>query len=178
MANWLGFSLGARSLSGWVVCLMAAVWLFTVVFGITTLWQHQTELARLGRGHHSLTHSVPMTLGMLSSVSLATLIGAVFSAESSLAYGVGAVEGIVVGLAFGWPLGRDFPLWDGLASGLMGGLMGVMIGTMIPVAGFYFLSAVLVVVGLGVEVKIVQNLLRYAGDQETYARPPGLEKIQ
>lgn len=104
---------------------------------VWTLWQKRNQLQHLKEKHSTIVHSLPMSLGMISSMTICTGVGAALHNHLNVAYIVGFLIGIFVSVIISFSFKDDLALLDGMGAGEMGGLMGVMIGTMITQIGLY-----------------------------------------
>lgn len=117
---------------------------FLLVLHITlTLWQKHNQLNQLKKQHNTFVHSLPMSLGMVSTMTICMVVGCLIKAHLGTAYVVGFIIGVLVGGVISLPLKDDIAILDGIIAGTMGGLMGVMVGGMIPKTGFYVLTLLL-----------------------------------
>jgi hypothetical protein len=130
-------------------------WIFTiivlficillVIHIVFTLWRQRNQLHQLIEQHSRLVHSLPMSLGMISTMTICTTVGAIMNAYISASYIVGLIIGILVSGIISFPFKDEIAVLDGIVAGVMGGLMGVMIVFMIPKLGLYTVSILLTV---------------------------------
>ncbi|MGV3464109.1 MAG: hypothetical protein ACO1OT_02315 [Heyndrickxia sp.] len=130
----------------WVFVVISLVIIFLLVFHIVyTLWEHEKLLRQLLDQHSSLTHSIPMSLGMSSTMSLCIFLGGIMINHQSVSYIVGLIVGVFISGIISSPFKDGIAMLDGIISGSMGGLMGVMAGVMIPQIGLYIVSTLLII---------------------------------
>ncbi|MFB4168256.1 hypothetical protein [Virgibacillus sp. JSM 102003] len=125
-----------------VILFICALLVFHIVF---TLWKQRSHLHRLSEQHSTIVHSLPMSLGMISTMTICMVIGAIMSHQLSAAYIVGLLAAVFVSGVISFPFQDVIPLLDGIVAGTMGGLMGVMVGVMIPQIGLYTIVILLTI---------------------------------
>ncbi len=140
-----------------IIVLVACVVLVTNI--VFVLWKKRECLGLLREQHSTLVHSLPMSLGMVSTMAICTVLGAMFTHHPSLAYVLGFMIGILVSGSISLPL-YDIAVIDGLVAGAMGGLMGIMLGTMIPVGGVYPITLLLTLLFIGSWTTMRRRLLK------------------
>lgn len=119
---------------------------FLLVLHITlTLWQKHRYLRQLKKQHSTLNHSIPMSLGMISTMTICIIVGCLMKSHLGIAYVVGFIIAVLVSGVISCPFKDEIAVLDGVISGTMGGLMGIMVGAMIPQVGFYILGILLTV---------------------------------
>lgn len=130
----------------WIFVVITLVIIFLLVFHIVyTLWEHQILLRKLRKQHSNLTHSIPMSLGMCSTMALCTIVGGIMINHQNVAYIVGLITGIFISGLISSPFKDGIAILDGIIAGSMGGLMGVMVGVMIPQIGLYIVTIFLII---------------------------------
>ncbi|GMA62022.1 hypothetical protein GCM10025859_24620 [Alicyclobacillus fastidiosus] len=115
--------------------VILAVCVAVVLHSLFTLLRKRNQLGHLS-GHNTFRHSVPMTLGMISTMTAGSVIGGMMETQLSTAYIIGFAVGVVLGLLIGLPF-KEMAILDGMVAGVMGGLMGIMLGDMVPQTGLY-----------------------------------------
>ncbi|GMA59603.1 hypothetical protein NZD89_08725 [Alicyclobacillus fastidiosus] len=141
MGHGAGHTPMSAGISGYFAMVILAICAAMVLHIVFTLWKKQSQLGELSE-HQRFRHSVPMTLGMIATMSVCTALGGVMENQLSAAYVTGLVIGILFGLLIGLPF-RGMAALDGMVAGVMGGLMGTMLGSMMPQAGLYIVITVL-----------------------------------
>jgi hypothetical protein len=84
-----------------------------------------------------------MPLGMISTITICTIIGTIMNAYINASYIVGTIIGILVSGLISFPFKDVIAILDGIVSGAMGGLMGVMVAFMVPNIGLYTVTILL-----------------------------------
>lgn len=112
---------------------------------IYTLWKQRKRLYKLNEQSSMIVHSVPMSLGMISTMTVCVVIGSITSHYLSMAYVIGLLIGIFISGTISFPFQDIIPIINGIVAGAMGGVMGVMIGTMIPQSGLYIIAILLLI---------------------------------
>ncbi|ALX48902.1 hypothetical protein AOX59_09925 [Lentibacillus amyloliquefaciens] len=125
-----------------VILFICALLVCHIVF---TLWKQRGHLHQLSEQHSTIVHSLPMSLGMISTMTICMVIGAIMSHHVSAAYIAGLLTGVFVSGVISLPFRDAIPLLDGIVAGTMGGLMGVMVGVMIPEIGLYTIVILLTI---------------------------------
>jgi MFS family permease len=141
MSNMKG-DLGISWTFAFIILIIFALLVFHIVF---TLRKQQNQLKQLIEQHNRLVHSLPMSLGMISTVIICSIIGAIMDAYMSASYIVGLIIGILVSWVICLPFKDGIAILDGVVSGAMGGLMGVMMAYMIPKIGLYTVVVLLTI---------------------------------
>lgn len=131
-----------NGLSGTFVLITLILCAGLVSHMIVTLWRNRHQLGHGNPQYHTITHSIPMTMGMVSTLAISTIGGAAMTSNLGTAYTLSFFLGTTVGILVGWPF-QVIAVVDGVVAGVMGGLMGVMIGSMVPVFGIYALGVLL-----------------------------------
>ncbi len=124
-----------------------------------TAWQRRSDMREHSLPGEHRAHSLSMPLGMVSTLSILTTIGALLKHQPSMAY----MLGLSIGGVVGYLTARSFDdgvMVDGIVTGTMGGLMGVMVGNMVPRTGLYMTSVVLTGMFVGVWLAQVQQVRR------------------
>lgn len=117
-----------------IILVVCALLVSHIVF---TLWQKRNLLHQLSVQHSRLVHSVPMSLGIISSMTICAAFGEIMNGYINATYIAGLLIGILVSGIISLPFKDELAILDGIVSGSMGGLMGVMIDFMIPKIGLY-----------------------------------------
>lgn len=137
--------MGASSISwifAFVILFICGLLVIHIVF---TLWQQRNQLRQLIEQHKRLGHSLPMSLGMISTVTICSTVGALMNDYISASYVVGLFIGILVSGVISFPFKDEIAIIDGIVSGVMAGLMGVMMVYMIPETGLYTIVVLLTI---------------------------------
>lgn len=101
-----------------------------------------------------------MILGMISTLTVGTVVGGLLETHVATAYIVGLGVGVVLGILTGLPF-NAMAIIDGVAAGAMGGLMGIMLGMMVPQVALCVVAAglaVLFAVASGVMCQRLQGM--------------------
>lgn len=142
----MGHMMMSASSISWIFAISILVIIILLVLHIlNTLWEHQILLSQLIEQHSSLIHSITMSLGMSSTITICTILGAMLNTHQSAAYITGFIVGVLISGIISSPFKDGIAVLDGVISGTMGGLMGVMLGIMIPNAGLYTVTILLTV---------------------------------
>ncbi len=130
-------------------------WLFAIIFLficallighiLYTFWKQRERLYKLNEQSSIIVHSVPMSLGMISTMTVCVVIGSLTSHHLSMAYVIGLLISVFISGTISFPFQDMIPIINGIVAGAMGGLMGVMIGTMIPQSGLYIIVILLLI---------------------------------
>lgn len=86
-----------------------------------------------------------MSLGMISTMTVCVVIGAIMSHNLSMAYVLGLLISVFISGIISFPFQDRIPILNGIVAGAMGGLMGVTIGIMIPQTGLYIVVILLMI---------------------------------
>lgn len=137
--------MGSSSISwtfAFIILIICSLLIFHIVF---ILWRQRNQIHQLLEEHSRLVHSLPMSLGMISAVTICTTVGALMNAYISASYIVGLIIGILVSVIISFPFKDNIAIIDGVVSGAMGGQMGVMLAFMVPEAGLYTVIVLLTI---------------------------------
>jgi len=146
MENGMSHMMKSPSSISWIFTVIILAICALIVFHIGfTFWKQQNHLRRLKEQHNTLSHSLTMSLGMISTLTICSIIAAKMTSHQSSAYIVGLIAGIIVSGIISYPFKRDIAALDGIVSGTMGGLMGVMLGLMVPTMGMYVVAIILTI---------------------------------
>ncbi|OJE41866.1 hypothetical protein BAQ49_12305 [Bacillus proteolyticus] len=125
-----------------VILFICALLICHIIF---TLWKQRNRLYKFNEQSNIIVHSLPMSLGMVSTMTVCVVIGAIMSHHLSTAYVLGLLIGVFVSGIISFPFQDMIPLLNGIVAGAMGGLMGVMIGIIIPQNGLYIIVILLMI---------------------------------
>ncbi|KQL52516.1 hypothetical protein AN964_02510 [Heyndrickxia shackletonii] len=146
MQHEMGHMMMSTSSISWIFAIsILVITILLVLHILNTLWEHQNLLSQLIEQHSSLIHSITMSLGMSSTITICTILGAMFNTQQNAAYIIGFIVGVLISVIICSPFKDGIAVLDGVVSGTMGGLMGVMIGTMVPEAGLYTVAILLTI---------------------------------
>lgn len=134
-----------HTISGLFAIITLAICLIFVGHIVLTLWKNRNAFHLLRKQHSTLVHSLPMSLGMISTMTVCTITGALLTQHLSFAYILGFFIGMIVSGLISFPL-YDIAVVDGVVAGAMGGLMGTMLGAMVPQVGLYTIILLLIIV--------------------------------
>lgn len=123
-----------------IIFVICALLVAHIVF---RLWRQRGLLHQLNEQHRTIIHSLPMSLGMISTMTICIIVGAILSNNISAAYIMGFLVGVIVSGVITFPFQDEIAILDGVVAGSMGGLMGVMVGVMTPVPGVYTVATLL-----------------------------------
>ncbi|MCW9132696.1 hypothetical protein OF830_17475 [Bacillus paramycoides] len=125
-----------------IILFICALLICHIIF---TLWKQRNRLYKLDEQYNIIVHSLPMSLGMISTMTVCVVVGAIMSHHLSTAYVLGLLIGVFISGIISFPFQDWIPILNGIVAGAMGGLMGVMIGIMIPQAGLYIVVILLMI---------------------------------
>ena len=93
MGNEMSNMMGPSGIASLFAIIILVICLLLVIHIVFTLWRQRIHLQRLIEEHHRLAHSLPMSLGMISTMTICTTVGAVMNAYISGSYIVGLLIG-------------------------------------------------------------------------------------
>jgi hypothetical protein len=123
-----------------IILLICSLLVVHIVF---TFWQQRVQLSELREQHSTIPHSLTMSLGVISTLTICTTVGAILNTHLSVSYTVGFIIGNFVSGIISFSFKDAIAVLDGIISGTMGGLMGAMIASMIPIMGLYTVTILL-----------------------------------
>ena len=112
---------------------------------IYTLWKQRNRLYKFNEQSSIIVHSLPMTLGIISTMTVCIVFGSIMSHNLSTVYVLGLLMGVFISGIISFPFQDMILILNGIVAGAMGGLMGIMIGTMIPQTGLYIIIILLMI---------------------------------
>ncbi|MED1412664.1 MULTISPECIES: hypothetical protein [Bacillus] len=125
-----------------IILFICALLICHIIF---TLWKQRNRLYKLDEQYNIIVHSLPMSLGMISTMTVCVVVGAIMSHHLSTAYVLGLLIGVFISGIISFSFQDWIPILNGIVAGAMGGLMGVMIGIMIPQTGLYIVVILLMI---------------------------------
>jgi hypothetical protein len=145
MSSEMSNMMGNSSISRMFAIIILVISVLLVLHIVFTLWRQRSQLHQLIEQHNRFVHSLPMSLGMISTVTICSTVGALMNTYISASYIVGLFIGIVVSGMIGLTFKDAIAIIDGVVSGVMGGLMGVMMAYMIPEMGLFTVVVLLTI---------------------------------
>ncbi len=109
------------------------------------LWKQRNRLFKVNEQSSIIVHPLPMSLGMISTMTVCVVIGFIMSHNLSMAYILGLLIGVFIGGIISFPFQDMIIILNGIVAGAMGGLMGIMISIMIPQTGLYIIIILLMI---------------------------------
>lgn len=129
-------------LFAFIILFICALLICHITF---TLWKQRNRLYKFSEQYNIIIHSLPMSLGMISTMTVCVVIGAIMNHHPSTAYVLGLLIGVFISGIISFPFQDSIPILNGIVAGAMGGLMGIMIGIMIPQTGLYIVVILLMI---------------------------------
>ncbi|MCM2533201.1 hypothetical protein NDK43_13325 [Neobacillus pocheonensis] len=165
MGNGMNNMMGSSSISWIFASIILIICGLIVIHIVFTLWRQRNQLRLLIEQHHRLVHSLPMSLGMISTVTICSTVGAIMNDYISTSYIAGLIIGIMVSGIISFPFKDEIAILDGIVSGIMGGLMGVMMAYMIPKMGLYTVVVLLTILFAVTWVVIRRRIIAISSKQ-------------